>query len=227
MIIGECNVLLSYLCYLKLTNHIAVHVDNILTSSEQINSLKREYRSKLEELHRGNSRFETTLDEKQAKIKLLQFQLKTTKADLTESLKKKDVLINSLRSDLDSKGDQLAYLMSKIHNAKVIQMKVGPGEEGTVRYTPTPPPPIRRGSPRPRSRFNSIDFSKTLANDPMTSAAAEILSEQEKTVILSQSVPLPAIGDRGATKSFLSKMKFNRRREAKPLAPTLPAHKAN
>ena len=169
-------------------------------------------------------------DERLSKIKLLQFQLKSTKADLTESLQKKDVLIKSLRSDLDSKSDQLAYLMSKIHNAKLIQMKVNNSnsEESASgkRFTPTPPP-LRRGSPRPRSRHHSIDFSKTIISDPITSAAAEILSDQEqKTVLVSQSVPLPAIGDRSATKSFLSKMKFNRRRNSKPLVPTIPPNKA-
>ena len=176
---------------------------------------------------------ESSGDDKQAKIKLLQFQLKSTKADLTESLQKKDVLITSLKSDLDSKSDQLAYLMSKIHNAKLIQMKVNSNpsgsEEAGTRYTPTPPPPLRRGSPRPRSRPHSIDFSKTIISDPITSAAAEILGDQDqKRVIVSQSVPLPAIGDRSASKSFLSKMRFNRNRDSKrAMIPNVPAPKAN
>lgn len=193
----------------------------------EINKLKEEYNSKVRELHSENSRLEIVGDERLSKIKLLQFQLKSTKADLTESLQKKDVLIKSLRSDLDSKSDQLAYLMSKIHNAKLIQMKVNSNpEDSGKRFTPTPPP-LRRGSPRPRSRHHSIDFSKTIISDPITSAAAEILSDQDqKTVLVSQSVPLPAIGDRSATKSFLSKMKFNRRRNPKPLVPTIPPNKA-
>ena len=189
--------------------------------AEEIDKLKEEYKAAVGELHDQNSKLESSLDGKVAKIKLLQFQLKSTKADLTESLQKKDLLIKSLRSDLDSKSDQLAYLMSKIHNAKLIQMKVNNVEEGGKRYTPTPPPPLRRGSPRPRSRRHSVDFSKTILSDPITSAAAEILSEQEQTLIVSQAVPLPAIGDRSASKSFLSKMKFNRRRDSKPI-PTAP-----
>jgi len=192
----------------------------------EINKLKAEYNTTVRELHSENSRLESLGDERLSKIKLLQFQLKSTKADLTESLQKKDVLIKTLRSDLDSKSDQLAYLMSKIHNAKLIQMKVSNSEETGKRFTPTPPP-LRRGSPRPRSRHHSIDFSKTIISDPITSAAAEILSEQEqKTVLVSQNLPLPAIGDRSATKSFLSKMKFNRRRNSKPLVPTIPPNKA-
>ena len=196
-------------------------------SSAEINKLKAEYNSTVRELHSENSRLESLGDERLSKIKLLQFQLKSTKADLTESLQKKDVLIKSLRSDLDSKSDQLAYLMSKIHNAKLIQMKVNSNpEEPSKRFTPTPPP-LRRGSPRPRSRHHSIDFSKTIISDPITSAAAEILSDQEqKTVLRSQRVPPPAIGDRSATKSFLSKMKFNRRRNSKPIVPTIPPNKA-
>lgn len=212
----------------ELTFELHMLGDGTMTSTsacnhtEEIKRLKAEYKSKIEEVCEENSRFESVVDEKQAKIKLLQFQLKSTKADLTESLQKKDMLIKTLRADLDSKSDQLAYLMSKIHSAKVIQMKVNPDDTGK-RYTPTPPPPLRRGSPRPRSRHHSIDFSKTIINDPITSAAAEILSEQEQTtVIVSQSVPLPAIGDRSGTKSFLSKMKFNRRRDSKPLVPNAP-----
>ena len=197
--------------------------------------MRAEYQCTIDELHQQNSKLGSTVDHKRAKVKLLQFQLKSTKADLTESLQKKDVLIKSLRSDLESKSDQLAYLMSKIHNAKLIQMKVnntpagGPSEEGGTRYTPTPPPPLRRGSPRPRSRHHSIDFSKTLISDPITSAAAEILHDQDqKTLLVSQSVPLPAIGDRSASKSFLSKMRFNRNRGAKTsIQPTVPPPKAN
>lgn len=195
--------------------------------SEEINKLKAEYNSTVQQLHCENSRLESLGEERLSKIKLLQFQLKSTKADLTESLQKKDVLIKSLRSDLESKSDQLAYLMSKIHNAKLIQMKVNnSSDDPGRRFTPTPPP-LRRGSPRPRSRHHSIDFSKSLINDPITSAAAEILNDQDQNAVLvSQSVPLPAIGDRSATKSFLSKMKFNRRRDPKPLVPTIPPNKA-
>ncbi|XP_063674925.1 coiled-coil domain-containing protein 92-like [Bolinopsis microptera] len=195
----------------------------------EINKLKAEYNSAVRELHSENSRLDSLGGERLSKIKLLQFQLKSTKADLTESLQKKDVLIHSLRSDLESKSDQLAYLMSKIHNAKLIQMKVNtnPDESGK-RFTPTPPP-LRRGSPRPGSRHHSIDFSKTIISDPITSAAAEILGDHDQnTVLVNQSVPLPAIGDRTATKSFLSKMKFNRRRtgSSKPIVPTIPPNKA-
>ena len=112
--------------------------------------------------------------------------------------------------------------MSKIHSAKVIQMKVGPGDQDGPRFTPTPPPL------RPRSRHHSMELS---GGDPITSAAAEILSaEQEQSrLVVSQSVPpptLPAIGDTTGSRSFLSKMKFNRARRDSKQAPAITPYKA-
>ena len=149
-------------------------------------------------------------------------QAKTHKEDSIESLQKKDLLIKTLRAELDTKSDDLAYLMSKLHNAKIVQMKVpekerlGTSERSKRGFSPTPPP-LRKNSPRPHSRCRSIDFSQSMLSDPMTVAAAEILSEQDSAVILSQNVPLPAIGDNKGSRSFLSKMKLNRTREPKPL----------
>lgn len=188
----------------------------------EINLLKQKYKAKLSEIREDNVKLKTGLDTKIAKIKLLEFQAKTHKEDSIESLQKKDLLIKTLRAELDTKSDDLAYLMSKLHNAKIVQMKVpekerlGTSERSKRGFSPTPPP-LRKNSPRPHSRCRSIDFSQSMLSDPMTVAAAEILSEQDSAVILSQNVPLPAIGDNKGSRSFLSKMKFNRTREPKPL----------
>ena len=206
-------------------------MDTLLTSvviqpfpPGEIETLKKRYKTKLSDLHNQNSQIKTGLAEKQARIKLLQFQLTSTKTDLTDSLAKKDVLIKSLRTDLEGKSDQLAFLMSKIHSAKVIQMKVGPADQELGRFTPTPPPL------RPRSRHHSVELSSS-SGDPITSAAAEILNaeQEQRSMVVSQSVPLPtlpAIGDSSATRSFLSKMKLNRARRDSKQAPAITPYKA-
>jgi len=205
-----------------------LHMNSAVPSTTQcdhrgeINLLKQKYKAKLTEIREDNVKLKTGLDTKIAKVKLLEFQAKTHKEDSIESLQKKDILIKSLRAELDTKSDDLAYLMSKLHNAKLIQMKVPEkdrltsSERSKRGFSPTPPP-LRKNSPRPHSRCRSIDFSQNMLSDPMTAAAAEILSEQDSAVIVTNNVPLPAIGDKSASRSFLSKMKFNRTREPKPL----------
>ena len=197
---------------------ISVIIDFIPFPLGDFEELKSKYKNKISEFRKENSLLKSSLDEKLSKVKLLEFQLKTAKADNFESVQKKDILIKSLQTELEGKSDQLAYLMSKLHSAKVIQMRVPSSSEQAAdipRFSPTPPP-IRRTSPRPLSRGRSIDFSKSRVADPLTSAAVEILSEQEqKALIVNKSVPLPAIGDPNGSRSFLSKLKFNRNRNGK------------